>query len=354
MTNTQQELTWLSEAATLFISEWLTPRGFDVNGYTGEPLYNDLNVSRGYPPTNAIGNRGRVIGVCISPEASNKGLTEIFVSPFIFEGLDVLEVMSHELGHAVLGGDPKAVGHGPAFLKYSQAIGMDGTWANDHANPELRQYLQTIIDRIGPYPHAGIDLTKQSRPPKAATRMLKVYCDNPLCGYAIKTGKVYMMRTTWSVLRDGGNPLCGTCEQRMIVILPRAQITDGNGSTEGPIDPDAPPVLADGNGNGKPEPIPPNVRVTSEDASKNGKTSKPGPSEADEPADDDFEEPEGPDEEEAGESTPVVNTQPSKPSPTTKAKGFKATAARCPESPHPVDMQGDCPTCVAEREALEV
>jgi hypothetical protein len=80
--NEQQWLTMLGER---IIENKLAPQGYETNGDTGEPLVEALKVSRGYPPEHALNNRGRAIGVCISPLHSLGGFTEIFVSPYVHD-----------------------------------------------------------------------------------------------------------------------------------------------------------------------------------------------------------------------------------------------------------------------------
>lgn len=281
------EQEWDTMAAHAIIEKILEPLGHDTNGNTGDPLHDKLKVSRGYPPVNALKNRGRVVGVCIDPTVSLGGFTEIFVSPYVSEPMEMLSVLVHELGHAVQG---NKVGHGPAFTEYCKEVGLAPpanpmTGRHDEfkgwqlgtvvaPGSPLEQTLQEILDELPPFPGAGLNLTeveKQRAASKAKTLMLKMYCDNPQCPGFLSSGKVNVSRTTWSNVRIFGCDTCTSCGKIKVIVLPKVNGIPQKGEGGGPIDPDVPPVVVDGYGEGESEPLPDNVRVTGEDKTPNAK-----------------------------------------------------------------------------------
>lgn len=245
---------WLTRCAGAIVEELFAPMGFDTNADTGEPLIDNLKASVGYPPTRALNARGRAIGVCISPLASEGGVTEIFVSPYVSDGVEVAAVLVHELMHAHKGNKH---GHDAVFEAACHAVGLEGPAIATVAGQALADLLQAITDQLGPYPHARINLTGTPKPDgigfiPSATRLLKCSCVNPDCpshnGAFVYGVSGYNVRVTWKWASQG-TPFCGICGDRMSLHLPK--VSGGQGG---------PPVIGDG-GAGDGEQLPPNVPV---------------------------------------------------------------------------------------------
>ena len=76
-------------------------------------------------------------------------INEIFISPVLSESERVLDVLSHEMIHAI---DDCQSGHKGAFRKMAKAIGLEGKMTSTSAGEKLTEKLKEIISRIGNYP----------------------------------------------------------------------------------------------------------------------------------------------------------------------------------------------------------
>lgn len=176
---------WLDAATSL-----LRPL-FKAAGIYPHPL----RVSCGWP---GGGTRSR-IGECWSQTCSAKGATEIFISPVVAKPVDVLDILVHELVHAIVGVEH---GHKGPFRKLAIAVGLTGKMTATVASPELKKQLKSIAKKLGPYPHS--ELSRSDRK-KQTTRMIKCECGK--CGYVCRTTR------TWLDLL--GPPICPGCEVTM-------------------------------------------------------------------------------------------------------------------------------------------
>jgi hypothetical protein len=174
----------------------------DTFADAGHPLPKRLRVSCGWPSGRALATM-RAVGQCWSPDNSEDGTTEIFVSPCVADAAEVAEILAHELCHAAVGVDK---GHGPAFARCARAIGLTGPLRSTVAGETLRASLATLAARLGEYPHATLDTSKQKH---QGTRMRKVAC--PACGYTVRT------TARWIAV---GLPTCA-CGQHMACADPQ-------------------------------------------------------------------------------------------------------------------------------------
>lgn len=169
---------WLTRAAAL-----LRPL-FDEQGAGDYPRF---RVSGGFPK----GGRGKTVGQAWTPEASGDETAELFISPEMDEPTRVLDILVHELVHAVVGNEH---GHRGPFKELAKALGLEGKMTATVAGEELRERLEGIAAKLGPYPHASLTRLVASR---QSTRMLKVSC--PECGCICR------MTQKWL---DAGAPTC--------------------------------------------------------------------------------------------------------------------------------------------------
>jgi hypothetical protein len=149
---------------------------FDVIGHS---IPERVRVTCGWPSRAALARSGRVIGECWYPAASADHTAEIFISPCLGDAIGAAETLVHELIHA--GG---ARGHRGKFPAIAKAIGLAKPWRATRATPELRERLNALIWKIGPYPHATLDASMLPRK-KDGTRLHKLVC--PACGYTVRT-----------------------------------------------------------------------------------------------------------------------------------------------------------------------
>lgn len=141
MTHTTRE-GWLVEGMTLLGQEFFTSRGHEVP--------EKLQVACGWPKASQ-----RAIGQCWSPNASADATTQMYVAPTESEPVQVLDVLLHEMIHAVVGCEH---GHRGPFKKMAQEIGLAGKMTATYAEPgsDLHALLQDIAAKIGDYPHAAM------------------------------------------------------------------------------------------------------------------------------------------------------------------------------------------------------
>ena len=159
----------------------------------GSPMPDHIRVSVGWPSKKALAASGRRIGECWATEASQDGLNQIFISPYLKEVVEVTAVLLHELVHAAVG---LACGHRGAFAKTAKALGLEGKMTATVAGNELVKCLNELIGKLPEYPHAKLEGMTNGKK-KDGTRMLKVKC--PQCNYTVRTTQ------TWI---DVGMPTC--------------------------------------------------------------------------------------------------------------------------------------------------
>ncbi len=173
---------WLTAAVRA-----LTP-SLEALGATVPPV----RVSVGFP-----GGRGRknaVIGQCWAAEASADGVAQVFISPTIVDGVQVLSTLLHELIHAV---DGNKSGHRGQFARLARGAGLTGSMTATVPGDALRASLTAVLDGLGAYPHAALRTGASGAHKPQGTRMLKVQCAS--CGYTVRTTAKWL---------DVGLPVC--------------------------------------------------------------------------------------------------------------------------------------------------
>lgn len=139
-----------------------------------------VRVSVGWP--GGRGKKNHVIGQCWASAAAGDAVPQLFISPVLDDASRVLDVLAHELVHAV---DDCQNGHKGAFAKIAKAIGLTGKMTATVAGDELKPKLDAIVTKLGAYPHAALVAGAKQGEPKQGTRMLKIGC--PECGYTART-----------------------------------------------------------------------------------------------------------------------------------------------------------------------
>jgi hypothetical protein len=114
------------------------------------------HLSCGFTST---GIRSGHIGQCWSTKASSDGINQIFISPVLSEGLEVLDTLVHELVHTVDNCQHK---HGKEFKKIALSLGMVGPMRSAGAGPALKEKLKTLAAKLGPYPHAKLFVPRKA------------------------------------------------------------------------------------------------------------------------------------------------------------------------------------------------
>ena len=183
---------WLTECAEMILGEIIAPHCEIRENF-------DYRVSVGYAPNTRA--KSKVIGVCHSSKVSELGRNEIFIVPTINDSMLVLEVLAHELIHAV---DDCLSGHKGEFARIARAIGLEGKLTATYAGEALRDQLAMIHELFGDIPHAKID-QKMMEKPKQKARMLKVWCD---CGFKFNASRTQIE----TVLAAHGEITCNLCQ----------------------------------------------------------------------------------------------------------------------------------------------
>ena len=166
----------------------------------GLEIPKDVKISCGFPSSGARGKRFQTLGVCHNRASSKNNINEIFISPVMDDDTRVLDVLAHELIHAI---DDCKNGHGLPFKKMAHAIGLTGKMTQTIAGDDLKIKLNKIIERIGKYPHAEVILSER----KQSVRNIKVEC----------TGCEFSYRTSRKNIQLIYNWDCPACEERMQV-----------------------------------------------------------------------------------------------------------------------------------------
>ena len=177
MTNREE---WFLKAVEQLKQKVFGPHGYSIPKF---------RCGVGWP----TGNRKKVGAQCFDSKNSGDKTYEIFVSPKFDEPYEIIEMLVHELCHAIAG---IAAGHRKEFIAVMKAVGMVKPWTGSKAGDVLTPVLETVVNEIGPYPHAK--LGQKDKDKKQTTRLLKVQC--PQCEY--------VARVTRKWLDELGGPLC--------------------------------------------------------------------------------------------------------------------------------------------------
>lgn len=174
---------WL-ERAVRELRPVFTRAGYDVPA--------EVRVSVGWP--RGSHGKGPAIGQCWDKSASTDKHNEIFISPALKHGEQILGVLRHELVHATVGCKE---GHKGAFKQCAIAVGLEGKMTATTCGKEAADWGLLFIHRWGKYPGGALNDDKRK---KQGTRLLK--CECPECGYIAR------VTNTW--IEDVGAPFCGT------------------------------------------------------------------------------------------------------------------------------------------------
>jgi hypothetical protein len=182
---------WLTEAG-VEIGSLLTQNGLAV------PTY---RVSVGWPSKGGTSAKKRRIGECWRPEASEDGVSQIYISPVLEKPADVLGTLVHEILHALTPGE----GHRGEFVVAAKTVGLLAPWTSTPVGDELKAALAEMAERLGEYPH--VKLTPGVQGKVQSTRMLKVMC--PECEYTVRMTRKWL---------DAGNPSCPDGDEMFEVV----------------------------------------------------------------------------------------------------------------------------------------
>lgn len=137
----------------------------------GEPVrVPSVVVGVGFPLTGGRKSRG----VCWPTKAAADGVSQIYMSPAL--GNDdvqqILVTLIHELAHAI---DDCESGHTGRFRKLVEQMGLVAPFTSATANEGLIELLKPILDDLGEYPHAKLDIGMSKKKPQV-NRQIKAEC----------------------------------------------------------------------------------------------------------------------------------------------------------------------------------
>jgi hypothetical protein len=171
--------------------EWLNAAIVELRPWFNGSLPDRIRVTCGFP---SGGNRGNVVGECVSADRSADNTWEISIHPKVSDPRDVFAVLTHELIHTT----PGSFNHGSVFKNWADKLFLApaaGNYRSTVPGATFDTAYGAIIDSLGAYPHARLGLGAR---PKQTTRMLKAVC--PTCGYTIR------LTQKWAAK---GLPTCG-------------------------------------------------------------------------------------------------------------------------------------------------
>jgi hypothetical protein len=181
------------------------------------PEEGKIRLACGWPSKGGVApdpSKSHSLGQTWSPNATEDGTIQIFITPRLAEGVEVLGVLAHELIHAAT---PEAKHRGP-FKRIAIALGLEGKMTSTSPGEVLLARLKEIAEKLGGYPNAAI---KPSYKPKVqSTRMLKATC--PACGFLIRGAKKHFKK---------GMPIC-YCGESFILEDPTLLGGDDDGAEE--------------------------------------------------------------------------------------------------------------------------
>lgn len=169
--------TWLNTITALYIRPHFQAKGYSIP--------DNIRMSC------SLTGRKKAIGIIYSSEASEDSTHEIFISPTISDSSRVVDILIHELAHAVVG---LHNGHNKTFGKCVNAVGLTGKLTATTASEELKQTIAQWLTVVGEYPHATLS---NSGIKKQGTRLIKCECAS--CGYTVRLAKKWL---------DIGSPRC--------------------------------------------------------------------------------------------------------------------------------------------------
>lgn len=141
----------------------------------------DVRVSVGF---TSKGAKGRAIGECWQPEATEDKTVAIYIDPQLSDASRIADVHTHELIHAC-----GIRGHKKDFVDCMKLLGLTGKPTATIAGAEWHKWADPIIAALGPLPHSK-HLASSNGVKKQTTRMIKCECKS--CGFTFRTSSKWI------------------------------------------------------------------------------------------------------------------------------------------------------------------
>jgi hypothetical protein len=185
---------WLNEAKDLLLGEIIAPL-VEIR----EDL--KIKISVGFKPGSKAANL-KILGCCFPSACSQDGFNEIFINPISDDSFSIINVLLHEIIHAL---DDCESGHKGAFAATCDLVGLNKPYTSTTPNPDLEARLNGMLELLGSIPHSKMDLGTVK---KDKNRNLKVFCD---CGFKFNTSQAQIDK----VLSARGRINCPHCDSDM-------------------------------------------------------------------------------------------------------------------------------------------
>lgn len=167
--------TWLLRAATQLRK--LFPKEYDIPKF---------QVSVGIPSGRY---RNLLMGETYSKDVAN-GISTVFISPKFDDPIKILQTLLHEMIHVE---NDCEDGHNARFARIATEVGLAGPPTATYPSKDLHVKLQSIANKLGPYPHSAMNFDNEY---KQKTYLLRLMCE---CGYLVRATKTHI---------DKGLPTC--------------------------------------------------------------------------------------------------------------------------------------------------
>ncbi|UGL61859.1 SprT-like protease [Microbacterium phage Franklin22] len=192
MTNHPNREAWLNEAVRE-LSVLFQTHGHDVP---------DVRVSVGWPH----GGRKNTIGQCFPGALAGDGVGQVFISPILDDAVRILDVLAHELVHAINHAAGEN-GHGKPFSAIAKKIGLTGKMTATVAGPELKEALEAISETLGAFPHAALGSAPKASKSRSG-KSIKLECP---------AGEDFVVSISKTRLEMHGAPKCPCHDEAMEV-----------------------------------------------------------------------------------------------------------------------------------------
>lgn len=175
--------------------QWLTELAKKSEKFFVNMKLPPYRLTCGWPLGGALSTKRRVLGQCFDSIVSVGGLHELFITPLLSDPLEVAGVVMHEMAHVAAG---VKAGHKGRFIKIIQQVGITKNKPTQALpGDRLNEWLQKILDRLGPYPHTAMKPVTKDKTKDA--KALTLECGS--CDAKVR------MSTKW--LESAGAPTCG-------------------------------------------------------------------------------------------------------------------------------------------------
>jgi hypothetical protein len=191
-----------------FREEWLQDATGQLRPYfleCGLELPEKIRFAIAFPSTGRKGNR---LGETWHSRSSGDGNYEIIIRSDLAEPSDVLAVLVNKLVHTVV---PDDTSHGKRFRAVALKVGLSGKIHKSEPGPLLQKRLAEIADKLGPLPHAPLNINDNPMTTKPIERASKKRGGKRVkaeCLQCTTEGKPYILRLSAASARDPGPPHC--------------------------------------------------------------------------------------------------------------------------------------------------